>query len=95
MNILSVHPRTTSAARRRVFVVALLLVAGLLFSLSGAAIPPTPANGWITYTYYDAQGQVVGQKSVTYCPGMEPFAWGVRTNRYTYVTGICSISPER
>lgn len=94
MNILHHRPRASSVARRRTFVVALVMAAGLLFSLSGSALPPTPANDWITYTYYDAQGQVVGERSTTYCPGMQPFAWGIRTNRFTYVTGICSTPPE-
>jgi hypothetical protein len=66
-----------------------VLALGTLFS--AMAIPPVPANGWITYTYYNGEGEVVGERSevADYCNGMQPYEWGVRTRIMTWRTGSC------
>ena len=78
---------------RQNIVLGAALALGMLVSAAGLAKPVLGQNSWITYTYYNAQGQVVGESSQTTCPGMQPFAWGITTNRFTYVTGTCAAAP--
>ncbi len=66
-----------------------ILALGTLFS--AAAIPPVPANGWITYTFHNGEGEIIGERSEVsgYCNGMQPYSWGVQTGRMTWRTGSC------
>jgi Family of unknown function (DUF6289) len=81
------------AGRRQWLVLGAALALGMMLSTTGFARPVLGSNSWITYTYFNAQGQIVGGMSQTSCPGMQPFAWGITTNRFTYVTGTCSTAP--
>ena len=88
----STHMKSTRKGVSTVTKLALVsgvLALGTLFS--AAAIPPVPANGWITYTYYNGEGEVVGERSEVagYCNGMQPFDWGERTRIMTWRTGSC------
>lgn len=87
------HDKKRTPERRRNILLGAALVLGMLVSAAGLAKPVLGQNSWITYTYYNAQGQVVGESSQTTCPGMQPFAWGITTNRFTYVTGSCAVAP--
>jgi len=67
-----------------------------LIALSSAtvlALPVTPAGYWGMYTYYDASGEIVGQRSQGLCPGMAPVEWGVRTTHFDFDKGPCPSDP--
>ncbi len=87
------NDKTHFAGRRQWLVLGAALALGMMVSATGFARPVLGSNSWITYTYFNAQGQIVGGMSQTNCPGMQPFSWGVQTNRFTYVTGTCSTAP--
>lgn len=81
------------AGRRQWLALGAALALGMMVSATGFARPVLGSNSWITYTYFNAQGQIVGGMSQTNCPGMQPFSWGLQTNRFAYVTGTCSTAP--
>lgn len=83
------HP----VGRRQWLALGAALALSMMVSGTGFAKPVLGPNSWITYTYFNAQGQIVGGMSQTNCPGMQPFSWGLQTNRFTYVTGTCSSAP--
>jgi hypothetical protein len=85
--------RKNFIGRRQSFMLGAALAVGMLVSATGFAKPILGTNSWITYTYYNSQGQIVGGMSQTNCLGMQPFAWGMTTNRFTYTTGTCDSAP--
>lgn len=82
--------RTRTRPSGRLLITATVLALGGLVSFASLALPVTPANGWLTYTYYNGEGEIVGQRSQGVCPGMEPIYWGVKTTHFTYQTGQCN-----
>ncbi|KRB02302.1 DUF6289 family protein [Lysobacter sp. Root690] len=71
-----------------------LLAAGLVVSLTAAAIPPAGPGQSQTYTYYsDAEhSEVVGGWSYGSCG--EPFDWGTHTRYFTIRTVNCGTNPQ-
>lgn len=67
-----------------------------LIALSSAtvlALPVTPVGYWGMMNYYDDDGEIIGQRSLGLCPGMQPVNWGNQSGPATYTKGPCQSDP--
>lgn len=79
---------TRSTARRMVF--AALLLAGTVFGVTSTA-PATEAAPQGLCTYYDNNGNVVGQRGEDCCGN--PVNWGITTPRVQCYVEVCVWCP--